>query len=155
MQIQKRLRQRTSRGAVTVEFALVSVIFFTLVMGMIEFSRLNIMRHAADNAAYEGARVGIVPGATATDVKAAAQQQLDALNINTSTVVVTPDPLTSAANHVTVSVTIPVAENSWIVPRFSNGMNIDSSATLGTERYRGIPDTTAPAAPPTTIANDN
>ncbi|MCA9215970.1 MAG: pilus assembly protein [Planctomycetales bacterium] len=132
-------RARKRRGAVTVEFALVSIVFFTFVFGMIEFSRLNILRHAADNASYEGARVGIVPGASVDDVKAAAQNQLDILRVNTSTVVVTPDPLTTAADSVTVTVTVPVAENSWLVPRFSDGLSMESSTTLGTERYRGIP----------------
>jgi hypothetical protein len=108
-------------------------------MGMIEFSRLNIIRHAADNASYEAARVGVVPGATVADVEAIAQQHLDTLNVTTSTITVTPDPLTSAADEVTVSVSIPVAENSWMVPKYSNGMTIQSSTTLGTERYRGIP----------------
>lgn len=127
------------RGAVTVEFALVSVVFFTLVFGMVEFSRLSIIRHAADNAAYEGARTGIVPGATVADVEAAAQQMLDVVSVGTSTIVVTPNPLTNAADDVTVTVNVPVADNSWMVPKFSNGLTIQSSATLGTERYRGIP----------------
>ncbi len=127
------------RGAVTVEFAIVSVVFFTLVFGMVEFSRLSIIRHAADNAAYEGARVGIVPGATVAEVEAAAQQMLDVVSVGTSTIVVTPNPLTTAADDVTVSVSVPVAENSWMVPKLSNGLTIQSSTTLGTERYRGIP----------------
>ena len=134
-----RWHKNRRRGAVTVEFVLVSLVFFTLVFGMVEFSRLNIIRHAADNAAYEGARVGIVPGATVAEVEAAAQRMLDVVGVGTSTVVVTPDPLTTDADDVTVSVTVPVAENSWMVPKFSNGLTIQSSTTLGTERYRGIP----------------
>jgi hypothetical protein len=80
-----------------------------------------------------------VPGADVSDVEAIAQHQLDALRVTTSTVTVTPDPLTQAADEVTVTVSIPVANNSWIIPKFTSGMTIQSTATLGTERYRGIP----------------
>ena len=52
-------------GATAVEFAIVAPIFYTLVIASLEFGRLNIIRHTADQAAYEAARFAMVPGATA------------------------------------------------------------------------------------------
>ena len=122
----------------TVEFALVCPIFVLLVFGMIEFSRVSIIRHAVDNAAYEGARVGIIPGANVTDVATAAQRHLDAVGLSGATINVTPNPLNDLADDVTVQVIVPVGSNSWGVPEFTTGLNLNASATLGTERYRGF-----------------
>ena len=58
------------RGVTTVEFALVLPILFTFFIGMIEFTRLSNLRHAADNAAYEAARCVVVPGATTAEAVA-------------------------------------------------------------------------------------
>jgi Flp pilus assembly protein TadG len=123
---------------VTVEFALVCTLFFFIVFGLIEFSRISIVRHAIDNAAYEGARVGIIPGANESEVAAAAQAHLDAVRLTGATINVTPSPLTESADDVTVEVIVPVAANSWGVSNFGLGLNLRASATLGTERYRGF-----------------
>ncbi|MBX3440075.1 MAG: pilus assembly protein, partial [Planctomycetaceae bacterium] len=54
-------------GATTVELAIVLPVLFLFVFSAIEFSRLNMLRHLASVAAYEGARQGIVLGATADE----------------------------------------------------------------------------------------
>ena len=61
-------RARGRRGATLVEFAFVAPVFFLILLASIEFSRLNMMRHTAAHAAYEGARTALVPGATADEV---------------------------------------------------------------------------------------
>ena len=140
------MRIRNNRtGAVTVEFALVCPVFLMLIFGLIEFSRISIIRHAVDNAAYEAARVGIIPGATATEVTSAVQASLDAVGLTATTILVTPFPLGDSADDVTVEVTVSVADNSWGVPHFAQGLNLTGSASLGTERYRGF---APPASPP-------
>jgi Flp pilus assembly protein TadG len=126
------------RGAVTVEFSMVITLFFLITFGTVEFSRINIIRHAIDNAAYESARVGIVPGATVAEVEAVAQFHLNAVQLTAATVTVTPNPLTAASDTVTVQISVPVAPNSWVMPNFSSGMTLDASSTLSTERYQGF-----------------
>ena len=106
------LSRRMKRGAMTVEFALVCPIFVLLVFGMIEFSRVSIIRHAVDNAAYEGARVGIIPGANVTDVATAAQRHLDAVGLSGATINVTPNPLNDLADDVTVQVIVLAARGT-------------------------------------------
>ena len=62
------------RGATVVEFSLVLPILFTILFGMIEFTRLSNIRHAADNAAYQAARAVVVPGASSADAGCAGQR---------------------------------------------------------------------------------
>ena len=62
------LRRHTARrGATVVEFAIVAPIFFLFLLASFEFGWLNVLRHTADNAAYEAARTAMVPGGTAAD----------------------------------------------------------------------------------------
>ena len=55
-------RPRTERGAAMVEFALVSVILFTIIFGLIEGGLLVRARNALNNSADEGARRGAIAG---------------------------------------------------------------------------------------------
>jgi Flp pilus assembly protein TadG len=124
---------------VTVEFALVVPLFFLFAFASFEFSRLNFVRHAVDNAAYEAARVGIVPGANVNTVRDRANHYLDNIaKVTGSTVIVTPNPITSTANEITVSIIVPLDQNAWVTPKFAAGKTITRSSTLRTERYRGI-----------------
>ena len=56
------------RGAAAVEFAMTAGLAFFFFFAALEFCRVSMMRHTVQNALYEGARIGIVPGATASDV---------------------------------------------------------------------------------------
>ncbi len=130
---------RRREGAVTVEFALVTSLFFVFCFAAIEFARVNIVRHLVDTAAYEAARVGIVPGATVADVQAQANQHLTITNLQGATVAVVPDPIVDSTDAVTVTITVPMDQNTWVLPSFTTGAQIVSSSTLRAERYRGIP----------------
>ena len=125
-------------GAVTVEFCLVISLFFLFLFASVEFARLNMIRHAADNAAYEAARVAIVPGQTATQVQNHATQYLTNLGIHTPMITVNPNPILDNTDEVTVTVSISMNSNSWVTPMFTSGATLTRSATLRTERYRGI-----------------
>jgi len=48
------------RGATTVEFAITAPVFFLFLLAAFEFGWLNVIRHTADNAAYEAARTAMV-----------------------------------------------------------------------------------------------
>ena len=126
------------RGAAIVEFAIVVPVFFMIVFAAIEFGRLNVVRHTADNAAYEAARAGIVPGATRADVEAKANELLAIVGTRNASVEVLPANLGAAADEITVRITVPTADNGWVVPKFTGNTILSSTATLRTERYRGI-----------------
>ena len=57
-------------AAVVVEFAICAPILFLFFFASLEFSRVNMIRQSVENAVYEGARRGIVPGATAANCRA-------------------------------------------------------------------------------------
>ena len=128
------------RGAVSVEFALCASIFFMFAFGSFEFARFLFARHAVDQAAYEAARVGIVPGKTAAQVQTRALQALQAAGIRQATVVITPQVFTTTTETVTVEVRCPFRDNSWIPPTFLRGATLQSQITLDHENQAYLND---------------
>lgn len=118
------------RGAVLVEFAICLPILLAFFGFFWEFARAEQIRQTTATAAYEGARQGIVKGASAADAKQAAQAILDAVSIDDATVVVTPSIITGETSSVQVSVSVPVASNAWVMPFFINDLNITANMTL-------------------------
>ncbi len=80
--------------------------------GVIEVSRLLMLQHSADTAAYEGARCAMVPGASAAEARQAALELLAAANLKSATVTVMPDPLIESTSLITVTVDLPVRDNT-------------------------------------------
>lgn len=128
--------RRRRRGAAVVELAAVSPIFVMLILGMIEYGRLVMVQQILTNAAREGARVGVLDNRTASDVTSAANQYLSAANIQTATISVTPDPpnTASSGDPVTVTITVPFSQVSWLPsPLFLGGTTMTSTATMRRE----------------------
>ncbi|MCA9260922.1 MAG: pilus assembly protein [Planctomycetales bacterium] len=115
---------------------MVAPIFFALMMAAFEFGRLNVVRHTADNAAYEAARIAMVPGATAAEARAEANRILAIVGTRSATVTVAPAVLGPDVDQVTVSIDVPMDLNALILPRFTSGSRIQTSSTLRTERVR-------------------
>lgn len=127
----KRMKRR---GATAVEFALTAPVFFLFLLAAFEFGWLNVLRHTADNAAYEATRTAVVPGATVAEARAKANQLLGIVGARNTTVTVSPSPLTVDSDEVTVTIRIPMKSNGLIVPRFTKKTEIVASSTLRTER---------------------
>jgi Flp pilus assembly protein TadG len=122
------------RGAAAVEFAITAPVFFLFLLAAFEFGWLNVLRHTADNAAYEAARAAMVPGATAADATAKATGLLKIVGARGATVTITPTTLTTSTDEVTVAIDVPMSKNGLIVPRFSKKTVLHSESTLRTER---------------------
>ena len=122
------------RGAVITEFAICAPVFFLIVLSMFEFGWLNVVRHTADNAAYEASRVAMVPGATAAEAIAEAERIMSAIGTRGATVTVDPPTLAPETTQVTVTVRVPLDRNSMVIPKFGRGKEIESNSTLRTER---------------------
>ncbi len=142
----KRLHSKR-RGATAVEFSLTMVVVVTILMGLFEFSRVSMLRHAVETAAYEGAREAIPPGANVEDAVAAANQSLQSMGIQFGTVTVSPNPIEETTTQVNVEVTIPLAQNSWLVPRYVQS-GITGSISLMTERSPIVLANQLPVLPP-------
>lgn len=134
MNLQQIKRRGNRPGAVVVEFAICAPVFFLIVLALIEFSWLNVVRHTADNAAYEASRVAMVPGASAAEAITEAQRIMAAVGTRGATVAVDPPTLQSDTKQVTVRVRVPLDQNALLTPRFSGGRHIETSSTLRTER---------------------
>ena len=99
---------RQRRGAATVEFALTAPILFALVLGAVEFSRANMLVHTASIAATEAARRSIIPGATASEVRLKALDELEMVGIVDATVSLDPPEIVDDTTQVHVDLTVPV-----------------------------------------------
>ena len=130
--------RRRRRGATAVEFALAAPVLLLIVFAAIEFSRVNMLRHTIAEAAYEGARRGIVPGATAEEVRSAATNIVRSASANTFAVDVLPATLAPDTPQVSVTVSIPIAENTWGISMFFRGRTLVKSFTLQREKYETV-----------------
>lgn len=119
-----------------VEFAVVAPLFFLLVFGMIEFGRMVMVQQVITNASREGARIGVLDGATTADVTSAVNNYLSSAGVQGATVTVTPDPPSSAGYGAPVTVTVSVNFNqvSWLPsPMFLGGQNLSAVTVMRRE----------------------
>lgn len=127
-------KRKSRRGATTVEFALTLPLFILFLMASFEFGWMNVLRHTADNAAYEAARYAMVPGGTAAEAKARATSILKIIGARDAVVTVSPATLSATTDEVTVSIDIPMKSNGLVVPKFTKKKTLHSEATMRTER---------------------
>jgi len=131
----KRAANPPRRGTTTVEFALTAPLLFFLLMGSIEFSRANMLRHTAVVAATEGARRSIIPGATAAECQQSATRELNIVGFSVADVTVDPAVIDDSTSQVTVNVSVPMSgSNGFVLPKFLTGATMEKSVTLQRER---------------------
>ncbi len=121
------------RASALVEFAITVPIVFTLFFAALDFCRYYMIAHSTEQAAFEGARRGSIPGATTSKVKDSAQAELDKLSLKNGTITVAPSVITNATAEVTVTVRVPLAVNAWVTPKILTGAYIERQCTLSRE----------------------
>ncbi len=130
------MRQKSSqRGAVAVEFALVAPLFFLLLFSALEFMRAQNVIHTADNAAYEGARRGIVPGSSAANVRATSESILRTVGIRSATITITPPTIEIDTRTVKVDVDVPMNANGFLNPVLFRNRTVKSTMTMTREEF--------------------
>ncbi|QDT04658.1 TadE-like protein [Rubripirellula lacrimiformis] len=134
MKLKRKARRRT--GATAVEFALVAPLLFLFFFAAMEFVRVAMIRHTADNAVYEGCRMGIIPGATNGEVRAETLRIMNTMGVNSVGLTVTPGAINSATEEVTVRLEIPLDSNSFVPNQFVAGRTIVRELTLRREGAR-------------------
>ena len=138
-------KYRRRDGAVLVEFAFVLPVILFSFACMLEISRVLLLQHTADTAAYEGARCAMVPGSSATDAINASNDLLTAAGLQKTVVTVTPEVIEESTSVVTVVVEIPVASNYWIAPFLLKDFTVKSEVALFCERPPVVQLTGVPA----------
>ena len=130
--------RKKRRGAAVVEFAVVLPVFFLLVFGMIEFGRMVMVQQVLTNASREAARIGVLDGTTSEEVKTSVVNYLTSASIPFdpatpgNSVTVTPSPPSSAGfgEPVTVTITLPFSQVSWLPSPMYLGATTLSATTV-------------------------
>jgi Flp pilus assembly protein TadG len=131
-----RLCRKNRLGAAVVELAVVLPLFLLLVLGMIEFGRMLMVQQILTNASREGARRAVLDKATTSEITTAVNQYLANSGINGATVTVSPNPPSSAAygEPVSVTVSVPFREVSWLPsPIFLGGRVLTATTAMRRE----------------------
>ena len=118
------------RGALTVEMAMCLPVLLLVLFGSYELGRANLMRHACESAAYEGARVGIIPGTDRDKIAAASQFILRTVGVSDYQLTITPSDLSQSTETIEVVVEIPFEANSLIPVTFLKGASFRGTCLL-------------------------
>jgi Flp pilus assembly protein TadG len=126
------------RGAAAVEMAVVLPVFITLILGMIELGRGIMVAQLMVNAAREAARAGVIDGSSNSSVSSVATSFLqNAANINPGSVTVTITTSgggdvssAKAQDLITVNLSVPFSDVSWLPPKYLAGMNLTAMSAM-------------------------
>jgi Flp pilus assembly protein TadG len=124
------------RGAALIEFAFVAPIFFVMVLGIFEFGRAMMVQTLLTSASQQGARAGALNGAQLADVTSTVNTYLTGGGVNGASTTCSPSPPSDAApgTDITVTVSIPYANVSWIpVPKYLKTATLSSTAIVQRE----------------------
>ena len=125
--------KKRSQGVITVEVALCLPILLAMLFGSYELARANMMLHSTESAAYEGARVGIIPGATPESVRESVGSVLRTIAVTQFDVTIRPDVITNQTETIEVEVTVPFRENLAIPVFFIRDPTFVGTCTLRRE----------------------
>ena len=125
-----RTKRPKRSGVAAVEFAIAATVLFLVISVSLEFSRMNMIRHSVDNAAYEGARAGIILNASADNVRDVANGVMATVRARGVTVDVTPNTIEDDTPEVVVTVSVPAAQNGFVTPRFFAGRSFVGTCRL-------------------------
>ena len=123
-------REPRRRGTVTVELALTIGLLFFFFFAALEFCRVNMLRHSIENAVYEGARVGAVPGGTSSEVKDEVMRVLRTIGVRNADIDVRPSNLRLDTPEIRVSVDVPIAGNLYFPPLFFKDRQLQRSISM-------------------------
>jgi Flp pilus assembly protein TadG len=131
--------QKERRGVAAVEMALLLPVFLTLVLGVLEATRLGTASQVLTNAARDACRVAVLPGSTSDDVQQRVNDVLSEAGITAPTVIPSPSNWETAAQGtaITVTIEVPFEDLSWLNNPFTKDLfniTVAGSATMSSQR---------------------
>lgn len=120
-------------GALTIEVALCLPLLILLLFGCYELTRTSLILHATQSAAYEAARVGIVPGTTEERMEVAAGFVLRTMGVGEFTIETVPAVIERDTPQVQVIVRVPVNDNLNVPKLFIDNPTFVGTCTLSRE----------------------
>lgn len=132
------LRDRESqRGTVLVEVALVLILLIMLTFGVMEYGWMFFRMQQLNNAARDGARQAVLPGATNTAVEATVQDLVDSWGVGVAVNVTLSHSDISVLPRgelITVTVSAPYSDMQLIgLPLLPMPDNLSTSVTMAKE----------------------
>ncbi len=120
------------RGTVVSECALLLPFVLLLAFATLEICSALYVRQTIKTIAFEGARVGVKRRATRADSEQICQQLLTDRGVNNGQVTVTPNDFSklNALEPISVTVSAPLAGNSWFVNQFLTGGQITATVQM-------------------------
>ena len=126
--------RKHQRGAAAVEFALVAIVFFMLLIGIVEMGRVLFTWNAAVEATRYGARVAVVCGLNDAAILSRMQKIMPSLTAANVTVSYAPggcsvstcQSVSVSTQNVAVTTLIPVSGTVLAVPPFTTTLPRES-----------------------------
>ena len=130
-----RTRRSSDRGVAIVELAICLPIIVLILLATIEACVMLQLQQNVASTAYEGARIGIMPGMDASVIQLQCQMLLDDRNISNYTITTNPSDLSTTieGDPVTVTVTADCVSNSVLGGVFFQGRTISESVVIRAE----------------------
>lgn len=129
----KKKRNAIRNGALTIEVALCLPIMVLLLFGCYEITRTSMVLHATQSAAYEGARTGIVPGATQDEIEASVAFVLRTMGVQNFDVETIPAVIERDTPQLEVVVRVPVSDTLGLPQLFVEDPTFVGTCTLSRE----------------------
>ena len=126
--------QPNRRGVTAVEFAMTAPILFLMLYAALELGHANMTFNAVEAACYEGARIGIVPGAQAAECQAAAERILAISKIRGASVTIVPASLNTPSQSIQVRISVPYADTAIMPATFTRLLTINRQCELAREQ---------------------
>lgn len=127
----QQIKRNRRRGSVALEFAIVAPIFFMLIFASVEFARVYMIQSAVENACFEAARRGIIPGGKSDVCKSHAESLLALAGVKNHTVTVEPSSIDASTESVTVTASVSLtAANGFGLSGMFQGKTMTKSVEL-------------------------
>lgn len=128
----KSRHRKKRRGAAIVELAITLPVFVLILMGTIEATSMIFLQQSLQIAAYEGARISLVPTSELENVNEGCHLILTGRGVDNFTTSVSPSsfPTQPYGTAITVTVTAPCADNSLFTPWFYAGKTLTADCTM-------------------------
>ncbi len=129
------------RGATTVEMAIVAPLLFLLIFGLVEFTRMSMVKQALTDAARLGCRKAvlantIIPADPEATVRNHLQSTMsNSQDVSTCRVTISPSNLNGMASGTEITTTVEVnySDVSWIIPSFLGSTVLQGQTTMKRE----------------------
>ena len=123
------------RGIATVEFAVIAPLLILMILGGIELGRGVMVKHVLEEAARAGCRVVTLHDGTKQEALDIISLSMQNAKISGYTVTMNPDPPSGQDQKtpVTVSVSVPYSQVTWLAPRFMTSSTVRGTCVMPTE----------------------